>query len=71
MPKRQASLKDSLTKKDKKQVIRDNQISDQNENQKKIEELEQEILRHRDLYYNKTPEISDAEYDLLEVQLKK
>jgi DNA ligase (NAD+) len=71
MPKRQTSLKDSLKNTRKENVLRENQKNGLNKNQIKIEELEHEILRHRDLYYNKTPEISDAEYDLLEDQLKK
>ena len=33
--------------------------------------LEKEILRHQDLYYNKTPEISDSEFDLLVNRLRK
>ncbi|MBD3197558.1 MAG: DNA ligase (NAD(+)) LigA [Candidatus Lokiarchaeota archaeon] len=36
----------------------------------RIEELEELIAHHRDLYYNKTPEISDAKYDLLEDELR-
>jgi DNA ligase (NAD+) len=71
MPKRQTNLKDSLKNKDKTDYIREDQINEQNKTQKKIEELEQKILKHRDLYYNKTPEISDAEYDLLEDRLRK
>ena len=45
------------------------------ERQRKPEEriifLESEIQRHRDLYYNEQPEISDAKYDSLEDELKK
>jgi DNA ligase (NAD+) len=71
MPKRQASLKDSLKNRDNKKGIKEKQTNESNKTQKKIKELEQEILKHRDLYYNKTPEISDAEFDLLEDQLRK
>ncbi len=38
--------------------------------QYQIDFLVVEIQRHRDLYYNKTPEISDAKYDLLEDELR-
>lgn len=37
----------------------------------KIKELESEILRHKALYYQGRPEISDADYDKLEDDLKK
>ncbi|MCZ6794515.1 MAG: NAD-dependent DNA ligase LigA [Planctomycetota bacterium] len=33
--------------------------------------LEQEIRRHRDLYYNRQPEITDAEFDALVEELEK
>jgi DNA ligase (NAD+) len=42
----------------------------QKTNQEKIVYLVDEIKRHRYLYYNKTPEISDAKYDLLEDELR-
>lgn len=38
---------------------------------KRERELEQLILKHKALYYEGTPEISDIEYDKLEVELKK
>jgi DNA ligase (NAD+) len=45
--------------------------------QSRVDPIGQEILRleellghHKDLYYNKTPEISDAEYDALEEELR-
>jgi len=38
--------------------------------QEKIAELEKLIKYHRDLYYNQTPEISDAKYDKLEDELR-
>jgi len=37
----------------------------------RIKFLEEEIQRHRELYYNEQPEISDAKYDSLEDELKK
>ncbi|MFX1499072.1 MAG: NAD-dependent DNA ligase LigA [Promethearchaeota archaeon] len=37
---------------------------------KRIEYLVNEIQRHRYLYYNETPEISDAKYDALEYELR-
>ncbi len=36
----------------------------------RIRELEREIRRHRELYYTRTPEISDAEFDALEDELR-
>lgn len=33
-------------------------------------ELESEIKRHRELYYNRSPEISDAEFDALVDELR-
>lgn len=36
----------------------------------RILELEGGIRRHRELYYNQTPEISDAEFDTLEAELR-
>ena len=41
-----------------------------NNKKDRIDYLVNEIQRHRDLYYNKTPEISDAKYDLLEDELR-
>ncbi|KKM60761.1 hypothetical protein LCGC14_1538630 [marine sediment metagenome] len=38
--------------------------------EERIQFLESEIYRHRDLYYNGHPEISDAKYDSLEDELK-
>jgi len=38
--------------------------------QDRVRELERAIRRHRELYYNETPEISDAEFDALEVELR-
>ncbi len=37
----------------------------------KIKNLEQQILKHKHLYYQGKPEISDFEYDALEEELKK
>lgn len=36
----------------------------------RVRELEREIRRHRRLYYNETPEISDDEFDALEDELR-
>ena len=41
------------------------------ERKRRIEELAREIERHRDLYYNGRPEISDAEFDALEDELRR
>ncbi|TFG20513.1 MAG: DNA ligase (NAD(+)) LigA [Promethearchaeota archaeon] len=50
----------------------ENQTSkDFDSKKEKIEYLVKEIQRHRDLYYNDIPEISDAKYDLLEDELRK
>ncbi|GAI88249.1 unnamed protein product, partial [marine sediment metagenome] len=38
--------------------------------QEKIEQLAAKIRHHRHLYYNKTPEISDAKFDTLEDELR-
>ena len=37
----------------------------------RIQELEIEIVKHKALYYQGRPEISDTEYDKLESELKK
>ncbi len=37
---------------------------------KLIEDLSREIRRHRELYYNRAPEISDLEFDALEEKLR-
>ncbi|MBI4601429.1 MAG: NAD-dependent DNA ligase LigA, partial [Planctomycetes bacterium] len=37
----------------------------------RIRELERELRRHRELYYNGTPEITDAEFDALEDELRR
>ena len=37
---------------------------------KRVEWLEKKISRHRELYYNERPEISDAEFDALEDELR-
>jgi len=42
----------------------------QKNTKKRIKFLEIEIQRHRSLYYNEEPEISDAKYDSLEDELK-
>ena len=43
----------------------------QSKTKERILILEKEIQRHRELYYNEQPEISDAKYDSLEDELKK
>ena len=42
----------------------------QKEQEDRISFLEKEIQRHRYLYYNEEPEISDAKYDTLEDELR-
>ena len=37
----------------------------------RVRELEEEVRRHRQLYYNETPEISDDEFDALEDTLRR
>ncbi|MBN1442546.1 MAG: NAD-dependent DNA ligase LigA [Planctomycetes bacterium] len=37
---------------------------------RRVKDLEKEIRRHRELYYNRQPEISDAEFDALVDELK-
>ena len=37
----------------------------------RVRELESEVQRHRELYYNQAPEISDAEFDALEDELRR
>ena len=38
--------------------------------EERLTQLAREIRRHRELYYNRTPEISDAEFDALEDELQ-
>src|SRR5690606_36306308 len=38
--------------------------------EERIKELELEIIKHKNLYYQGKPEISDFEYDRLEEELK-
>jgi DNA ligase (NAD+) len=38
--------------------------------EERVRQLEREVRRHRELYYLKTPEISDAEFDALENELR-
>ena len=47
-----------------------NKKKNEDPNQEKISKLVEEIQKHRYLYYNKTPEITDAEYDQLEDELR-
>ncbi|MDO4760529.1 MAG: NAD-dependent DNA ligase LigA [Corynebacterium sp.] len=39
--------------------------------QEKWQKLAAEVIRHRELYYNQTPEITDAEFDEIYAQLEK
>ena len=41
------------------------------EKKKRIVSLEKELRRHRQLYYNEQPELSDAEFDKLVGELEK
>ena len=41
----------------------------QENSEERIQYLVKEIERHRYIYYNETPEISDAKYDALEDEL--
>ena len=59
------SVKPKKTKK-----IKITQVVDSKQNER-IPFLQQEILRHQDLYYNKIPEINDFEFDLLINRLQK
>ncbi|MHA1671221.1 MAG: NAD-dependent DNA ligase LigA [Promethearchaeota archaeon] len=67
MSKRQNNLDDILNPKQVKSgELKENQI-----NKEKINFLVEEIEKHRDLYYNAMPEITDAKYDELEDELRK
>jgi DNA ligase (NAD+) len=46
------------------------QSTSEKEKEEKINFLVKEINHHRSLYYNQTPEISDAKYDILEDELR-
>jgi DNA ligase (NAD+) len=52
-------------------VVKSKAIISDNPLKKRIKFLQSEILRHQDLYYNKTPEISDSEFDILVNELHK
>jgi len=67
MSKRQNTLDELLSP--TKKTSKGNQLEKEIDKEK-INFLVQEINRHRDLYYNSTPEISDAEYDELENELR-
>ncbi len=58
----------SVKPKKPKKII--TQVAEKKQNER-ISFLQSEILRHQDLYYNKSPEISDSEFDLLINQLQK
>jgi DNA ligase (NAD+) len=66
MTKKQNSLFESISDDSKSDPI---SRSDP-ETRERIGELEKLIQHHRELYYNKTPEISDAKYDQLEDKLR-
>ncbi|MBY9002396.1 MAG: NAD-dependent DNA ligase LigA [Candidatus Lokiarchaeota archaeon] len=70
MSKRQKNLDDILNPKQNKSKESEEHLKNQI-NKEKIRFLVQEIERHRDLYYNATPEITDANYDELEDELRK
>jgi len=70
MSKRQKNLDDLLgPKQNKSSESKEKQLENQI-NKDKINLLVQEIKRHRDLYYNGSPEITDAKYDELEEELR-
>jgi DNA ligase (NAD+) len=52
------------------QLLDSNQASQDIHLKQQFNELEKELSKHKDLYYNGQPEISDAEFDALEEQLK-
>jgi DNA ligase (NAD+) len=66
MAKNQKNLFESISDDSKSDSISQNDP----ETRERISELEKLIQYHRDLYYNKTPKISDAKYDQLEDELK-
>ena len=66
MAKKQTSLEDITIQNKNKEII--NQTADPV--QVRINTLVDEIRHHRYLYYNKTPEISDAAFDSLEKELQ-
>ena len=41
-----------------------------NKDRERVASLEEQIRRHRELYYNQAPELSDAEFDQLEGELR-
>lgn len=51
-------------------MVRATMLDRQKSNAEQIKYLTEEISRHRYLYYNEQPEISDAIYDSLEYQLR-
>ena len=66
MAKKQTNLIDIIKKERAKEIP----PNIQDPTQVRIEQLAHEIRHHRYLYYNKTPEISDAKYDALEDELR-
>ena len=70
MSKRQKNLDDLFNpKQNKSSESKEKQLGKQI-NKEKIDFIVQEIKRHRELYYNSTPEITDAKYDELEAELR-
>lgn len=67
MPKKQTNLNENIGSENSDST---NNIKKETKAQKRINELVEQIKYHRELYYNKTPEISDARYDQLEENLK-
>ncbi len=64
------STKSVKPKSPKKKISEVTQVAEKKQNER-ISFLQNEILRHQDLYYNKEPEISDSEFDLLVNKLHK
>ncbi|MHA1489950.1 MAG: NAD-dependent DNA ligase LigA [Promethearchaeota archaeon] len=64
------SVKNSEIKNVKKKNQENSELNKSTSKQKRIAELVYEINRHRYLYYNGEPEVSDARYDSLEAELK-
>ena len=72
MAKKQANLIENINshKDQKNSQSNPNNLEEDSKRQERIRELEEQIQRHRDLYYNKTPQISDTKYDQLEDELR-
>ena len=66
MAKKQTNLKDLMSKENAQKPS----SKAKSPQQKIIDQLADTIRHHRHLYYNETPEISDAKYDALEDGLR-